>query len=189
MGEGETYLVERCVVANQVLAIKHLKTNSELDDQTSQRRLRAVIMELRIMRHRPLRSHPNFPSVFGYGWNMNSTPVMPYILLEYAPKGTLRQYLKSVPSSLPRKHLQTLAGDVASALSALHTCGIVHGDVKLDNVLVVHSWDRPSQALAKLSDFGHALVVNDKSSRHTGTMRYGGTFMYRPCPSLPSDTR
>ncbi|RYP44848.1 hypothetical protein DL768_008747 [Monosporascus sp. mg162] len=146
VGEGETYVVERCVVASQVLAVKHLKTNTALDDKTSRRRLRAI---------------------------------MPYILVQYAPKGTLRQYLKSMSSQIPLRDLQILAGDVASALSALHTCGIVHGDVKLDNVLVVHSWDRPAQALAKLIDFGHALVVNDKSSKHGGTMRYGGTFMCR----------
>ncbi|KAK4064082.1 uncharacterized protein Triagg1_9238 [Trichoderma aggressivum f. europaeum] len=172
VGEGETYLVERCVVANQVLAVKHLKTNRQLDDQTSHRRLRAVILELQILRHRPLRNHPNFPFAFGYGWNMNGGQVIPYLLVQYAPKGTLRQYVKSMSSSIPLRDLQILAGDVASALSALHTCGIVHGDVKLDNVLVVHSWDRPAQALAKLTDFGHALVIDNKSSKHDGIMRY-----------------
>ncbi|UKZ69956.1 uncharacterized protein TrAtP1_010959 [Trichoderma atroviride] len=172
VGEGATYFVERCVVANQVLAVKHLKTNSALDDQPSHRRLRAVILELQILRHRPLQNHPNFPSVFGYGWNMNGGQVMPYILVQYAPKGTLRQYINSTSPPIPRRDLQILAGDVASALSALHTCGIVHGDVKLDNVLVFHSWDRPAGALAKLTDFGHALVLNDKSSKHGGTMRY-----------------
>ncbi|KAM0252319.1 hypothetical protein ACHAQJ_007812 [Trichoderma viride] len=178
IGEGETYIVERCVVAGQVLAVKHLKTSSALDDDTSRRRLRAVILELQIMRHRPLRNHPNFPFAFGYGWNMNDNQIMPYILVQYAPKGTLRQHLKSMASRASRQDVQILAGDVASALSALHKCGIVHGDVKLDNVLVVHSWDRPSQVLAKVTDFGHALVVNDRSSKHGGTLRYGGTFMY-----------
>ncbi|KAL7791603.1 hypothetical protein V8C43DRAFT_322341 [Trichoderma afarasin] len=176
VGEGETYLVERCVVANQVLAVKHLKTNRELDGQTSHRRLRAVILELQILRHRPLRNHPNFPFAFGYGWNMNGGQVLPYLLVQYAPKGTLRQYVQSMSSSIPLRDLQILAGDVASALSALHTCGIVHGDVKLENVLVVHSWDRPAQALAKLTDFGHALVIDNKSSKHDGIMRYGGTY-------------
>ncbi|PNP51844.1 hypothetical protein THARTR1_07613 [Trichoderma harzianum] len=188
VGEGETYLVERCVVANQVLAVKHLKTNRELDDRTSHRRLRAVILELQILRHRPLRNHPNFPFAFGYGWNMNGGQVIPYLLVQYAPKGTLRQYAKSLSSPLPLRDLQILAGDVASALSALHTCGIVHGDVKLDNVLVVHSWDRPAQVLAKLTDFGHALVIDNKSSKHDGIMRYGGTYIYNAPEVHDQDT-
>ncbi|PTB66601.1 kinase-like protein, partial [Trichoderma citrinoviride] len=175
VGEGETYIVERCVVANQVLAVKHLKTDSAMDDQTSHRRLRAVILELQVLRHQPLRNHPNFPYVFGYGWNMNDEQVMPYLLVQYAPEGTLRQYIKSMASPIPRRDLHILAGDVASALCALHKCGIVHGDVKLDNVLVVHSWDRPAQALAKLTDFGHALIINDKFNKQGGIMRYRGT--------------
>ncbi|KKP02295.1 hypothetical protein THAR02_05588 [Trichoderma harzianum] len=159
VGEGETYLVERCIVANQVVTVKHIKTNRELDDRTSHRRLRAVILELQILGHRPLWNHPNFPFAFGYGWNMNGGQVIPYLLVEYAPKRTLRQYVKSMSPSIPLRDLQISAGDVASALSALHTCGN----------------DRPAQALAKLTDFGHALVIN-KSSKHDGIMRYGGTY-------------
>ena len=182
LGEGETYMVEKCIVQKAVFAVKHLKTNGAADDRAFRRRLKSVILEVQIMRHGPLRAHPNFSSVLGYGWNTRGNRIMPYILVEYAPMGTLRQYLKQLKLSpkpaLPRD-IEILVGDVASALSALHTCGIVHGDVKLDNVLVFPSLDRPAKALAKLTDFGHALIMNDKSrKRDNDPVRYGGTLMW-----------
>ncbi|KAJ5946758.1 hypothetical protein N7454_003597 [Penicillium verhagenii] len=66
-------------------------------------------------------------------------------------------------------------GDLASGLMALHRCGIVHGDLKADNVVVFSSLDRPSLSLAKLSDFGHSILVGStpkKRSRYLGTTLY-----------------
>ena len=45
-----------------------------------------------------------------------------------------------------------LALDVASGLELLHACDIIHGDVKLENVLVFSSEN--GSARAKISDFG-----------------------------------
>lgn len=182
VGEGETFVVERCVVRNQVLAIKHLKTNLSPDEVIFRRRLRSVILELRIMRHAPLRSHPNILAVFGYGWNMKATQILPYLLVQYAPYGTLRQYLHHFKSEISIEHKEILLGDVAAAMSALHLCGIVHGDVKLDNVLAFRSWDRPAKCIAKLADFGHSLVISGKEDTGHNYMRYGGTFMFVTLP-------
>lgn len=177
LGEGETYVVERCVAqTGSVFAVKHLKINCEPDDKIFRRRLRSVILEVQIMRHPPLRAHPNCPSALGYGWNTRNNLIMPYVVVEYAPLGTLREHLKNFELHL--RDIEILLGDVASGLAALHTCGIVHGDIKLDNILVFPSWDRPAKALAKVADFGHALILNDKSRKHDeGTGRYGGTLM------------
>ncbi|OTB20385.1 hypothetical protein K445DRAFT_84591 [Daldinia sp. EC12] len=176
VGEGETFVVERCVVRNQILAIKHLKTNLSPDDSVFRRRIQSVILELRIMRHAPLRSHPNILTVFGYGWNMGASRIAPYLLVQYAPYGTLRQYLQHTKPETSITQKEILIGDVAAATSALHLCGIIHGDIKLDNVLIFHSWDRPSKSIAKISDFGHSLVVtgSEDSERY---LKYGGTFM------------
>lgn len=104
---------------------------------------------------------------------------MPFILMEFAPLGTLREYLQlnRNDSNSKFRDVEILLRDVACALSALHTCGIVHGDVKLDNVLMFPSWDRPAKALAKLTDFGHALVPEGSREKNHGPFRYGGTLM------------
>lgn len=62
--------------------------------------------------------------------------------------------------------------DIASGLQALHGCGVVHGDVKLENTLV---FDDPYRGqIAKLSDFGHALLsvseAGASEQRYLGTM-------------------
>ncbi|KAF0325785.1 serine threonine-protein phosphatase 6 regulatory ankyrin repeat subunit b [Colletotrichum asianum] len=177
LGEGETYLVEKAVQGGNVVAIKHLKISSPPDEKAFRRRLTAVTVEAQIMRHSPLRVHPNLPTVIGYGWNVWGELIIPFLIVEYAPLGTLREHIQKFQPPLP--DVEILLGDVASALAALHVCGIVHGDIKLDNVLVFPSWDRPAKALAKLTDFGHALILNDNSKKYDDeAVKYGGTAIY-----------
>ncbi|KAJ4024595.1 hypothetical protein NW752_003162 [Fusarium irregulare] len=177
LGQGETYVVERCVdKKGNILAVKHLKVSTEPDDTALRQRLRSVILEIKIMRHGPLRAHPNILDVQGYGWNTPRGLIVPYILVDYAPLGTMREYISRVKP--PLSHVEILAGDVASGLSILHTCGIVHGDMKLDNVLVFPNWDRPAKAIAKIGDFGHAVILSEKSCGESGSLvRYRGTSM------------
>ncbi|KAF4481133.1 Ankyrin repeat domain-containing protein 2 [Colletotrichum fructicola Nara gc5] len=180
LGEGETYVVKRCAVkGGDCVAVKQLKINDVSDDKLFRRRLGSVIFEAQIMRHPPLRAHPNLPSALGYGWSLRGASVIPYLVVEYAPLGTLREYIKTAKPRLA--DVEILLGDVSSALSALHTCGIVHGDVKLDNALVFPSWDRPTKALAKITDFGHAIILNDTAGSQSDDdeiIKYGGTLFY-----------
>ncbi|KAJ0362199.1 hypothetical protein COL26b_013425 [Colletotrichum chrysophilum] len=179
LGEGETYVVKRCAVkGGDCVAVKQLKINDVSDDKLFRRRLGSVIFEAQIMRHPPLRAHPNLPSALGYGWSLRGASVIPYLVVEYAPLGTLREYIKTAKPRLA--DVEILLGDVSSALSALHTCGIVHGDVKLDNALVFPSWDRPTKALAKITDFGHAIILNDTAGSQSDDdeiIKYGGTLL------------
>lgn len=179
LGQGETYLVERCTFQKELLAIKHLKMGMSAGRTAIQRRLNSVILEMQIMKHGPLLAHPNVVDILGYGWNTTTENIMPYILVEYAPYGNMRQYLMGMAHErLSAAIIESLAGDVAAGLSAIHKCGIIHGDVKLDNVLLFPSWDRKASAIAKLTDFGHALVVNAKSQeRNDDPLSYDGTLM------------
>lgn len=175
LGEGETFLVERCVSrVENVVAIKHLKLSGGADDHMFHRRLRSVILELQIMRHPPLKAHPNITPGYGYGWNKTSDIIMPFIVVEYARLGTMREHLERAHASL--SDIEVLLGDISSGLAALHTCRIIHGDVKLDNVLIFPSMSRPAKALAKITDFGHALILSDESKGEEPLM-YAGTLM------------
>jgi ankyrin repeat protein/serine/threonine protein kinase len=98
----------------------------------------------------------------------------------------MRQFLQGASSS-PRQKLK-LCRHVAAALLELHLCSISHGDVKLDNVLIVPaSGNKPDHVtlsdgtfiVAKLADFGHSVllkpgeVVNaDPSQKYRGTLAY-----------------
>ncbi|TVY92015.1 putative ankyrin repeat protein [Lachnellula willkommii] len=173
VGEGESFCVDRCLHNRKVVAVKHIKLESlQPDDNAFNKRLRTVLNEIRIMQHTPLRDHPNTLSVLGYGWRTTGQTLLPYIVVEYGDHGSLRKYLSESPRSFKTKII--LAGDVAAGITALHQCDIIHGDLKLDNCVVMQSWERPSATIAKICDFGHSIILaGDK--KH---LKYYGTAMY-----------
>jgi hypothetical protein len=60
VGEGESFLVERCVYNKDNVAVKHVKLEgSSPNSQSSFNRLQNVLLEIQIMRHGPLKEHPN----------------------------------------------------------------------------------------------------------------------------------
>ncbi|OJD40378.1 ankyrin repeat domain protein [Diplodia corticola] len=177
VGEGETFIVERCSMGQDVVAVKHLKLDQTTSDPRNfQRRLESVLLELRIMRHSPLRDHPNILNLVAYGYNTHRVQLLPYIVVEYSPYGTIRDYLESHPE-VYRSSKEILLGDVAAWLQVLHTSQIVHGDVKAEHVLIFPSLDRPCAAIAKLCDFGHSLLLQSAlpNGKH---LQYKGTDIY-----------
>lgn len=55
--------------------------------------------------------------------------------------------------------------DIAEGLSVLHACGVVHGDVKPENILVFPRQDARDSFSLKLTDFGHSVLESDKCER------------------------
>lgn len=87
-----------------------------------------------------------------------------YELMEYCPLGTLRDRMPRGP--LEGEALQMVVRELAAGLAALHQAGLVHRDLKPDNVLIRD--DAPLQLV--LTDFGIASVL-DTTQRFTGTAR------------------
>lgn len=180
VAQGETFRVSQCRFEDKVVAVKHIR----LEDTTTgdgknafQKRLHSVLREISIMHHSPLAHHPNIIDLYGYGWRLQEWRPAPYIILEFGDQGSLRNYLRNSRSLSLRAKL-IFAGDVACGLMALHQCGVIHGDVKLDNVIVFPSFDRPSGCIAKICDFGHSLLLESDSERQ---LKYFGTTLL-VCP-------
>lgn len=129
------------------------------------------------MHHDPLKNHPNILTLLGYGWNMEASSILPYIVVEYSAHGTLRDYLRSAHKlKIGFTDKEMLIADVAAGIHALHTTGIVHGDIKMDNVLIFDSDERKGSLAARICDFGHSIVVGEgpdayKPAVYTGTSR------------------
>lgn len=106
-------------------------------------------------------AHPNI--IRTMGWCDE-----PYVLvvLEYANGGSLRDYLASQSSRLEPGwvHEKTrLAIDAAAGISYLHGRGVLHRDIKADNMLVACYGD--SSRTVKVGDFGSAMLGGSFSSK------------------------
>ena len=111
-------------------------------------------------------SHAHIVTVIDAG-EENSRP---YIVFEYVPGETLKQRIKS-NGPLPITEAVAYAIEIGSALIAAHGAGLVHRDVKPENVLI------DPHGHAKVADFGIAreLEASDgltKTGRVLGTTDY-----------------
>ncbi|MFF3691077.1 serine/threonine-protein kinase [Streptomyces sp. NPDC002187] len=86
----------------------------------------------------------------------------PWLATEYAPGPTLNQHL-SEHGPLTGSMLYALAAGTAHALAAIHQAGVVHRDVKPQNVIL-------SPAGPRVLDFGIAHAADGTSVTRTGVM-------------------
>lgn len=109
--------------------------------------------------------HPHVVAVNNYGMVKGRF----YLELAYMPGGTLAQRFKKPVEMGPQESVRLLR-HVASALDYAHRQGVVHRDLKLENILL----DKRGDAL--LSDFGIARLVD--GTRMTATGSVMGTPLY-----------
>jgi len=167
VGRGATFVVRRTVLPehHDVVFKTTLRSLDRIDKTDEARRLEALLLELRVLTHLPLRDHDNIVKLLQVGWEGDAVDVSriwPVLVMEYADLGTLVDYFDREPETLWTAR-RMFCQDVANGLLALHHCGIVHGDLKLENVLVTSANDEGRLARAKLSDFGGALLDSDTS--------------------------
>ncbi len=102
--------------------------------------------------------HPNIVQVYDYG----QTAGIYFMVMEVVEGTDLRRYLRS-RGKLDIDRAVIIAHDVALGLGAAHRRGIVHSDVKPQNVLVGRDGS------IKLTNFGIASISNNSSTERLTT--------------------
>ncbi|XP_072043455.1 uncharacterized protein [Amphiura filiformis] len=108
--------------------------------------------------------HPNIVPMLGFYKN---GPIN-VILLEYAPNGSLHDYLKDPSKPLSQQLTHKWLREVADALEYLHDQHVLHRDIKAQNCLLF------DDNVLKLCDFGIAREIDrsQTTSEQKGTHRY-----------------
>ena len=102
-------------------------------------------------------SHPNVVAVYDQGDDDGTV----FLAMELIPGHTLRDVIRKESPMSPAKALAVME-PVLSALAAAHRAGLVHRDVKPENVLIA------DDGRVKVADFGLAKAVST-DTQHTAT--------------------
>ena len=159
-GMAIVYLA-KCLVLNRYVAIKVLRPEYREDEEFIKR------FKIEAQSAGNL-SHQNIVSVYDVG-NENDTE---YIVMEYVEGITLKQYL-SAKGVLPEKEAVDFASQICSGLEYAHKKGIIHKDIKPENILIT------KEGILKITDFGIAKALN-QGTITTGGMAMGSVHYFSP---------
>lgn len=157
-GMGEVYRGHDLLL-DRTVAVKVLQPNLATDPELVARFKAEARAAARL-------THPNVVGVYDWGSEDDSTY---YMVMEYVSGTDLRDVLVSRGSIAVEQAIEVAIG-VCDALAAAHAGGLVHRDVKPENVLISRS------GTVKVADFGIAAVADLDRSTPTGSVP--GTLRY-----------
>ena len=114
-------------------------------------------------------SHINIVNVFDIGQDLYNGQVIYYIVMEYVEGRTLKDYIVD-EEKLSNHDIIDYSTQIAQALKTAHKAGIIHRDIKPQNILI------DNYGLLKVTDFGIARVSSNATITYTssilGTVHY-----------------
>ncbi len=109
--------------------------------------------------------HPDIVQVLDIGANQDTF----FIVMEFLDGQSIRELLNTAGAVGVERGVQIMTA-ACEALSYAHDQGIIHRDIKPENIMVLRD------GAVKLTDFGLASILTEKSVTQTGTVM--GTFAY-----------
>ncbi|WP_232819828.1 Stk1 family PASTA domain-containing Ser/Thr kinase [Nocardioides allogilvus] len=138
---------------DRTVAVKVMHPGLGDDDDFAQRFVREARAAARL-------NHPHVVGVYDQG----DDDGVVFLAMEYVPGHTLRDVIRKESPMTPARALSLLE-PVVSALAAAHRAGLIHRDVKPENVLI---GDEAHGGRVKVADFGLAKAVS-ADTQHTAT--------------------
>ena len=140
-GMGTIFLAEHVLIKRRV-AIKILRSELAADADVIERFMNEA-------RAAGTLGHPNIVESTDMGFTRDDVP---YIVFEYLEGSLLTEAIYLKPGGLPVRRALKIADQIASALHAAHNAGIVHRDLKADNVFLTDREEVSDHV--KVLDFG-----------------------------------
>ena len=113
-------------------------------------------------------NHPNIVDIY----SVDEAQQIVYFVMAYIPGDNLAKRLHDT-GAMPVAETKRILRDVADALSYAHERGVIHRDIKPDNILIDQGSGRPM-----VTDFGIARAITEGDSRLTATGTAIGTPTY-----------
>ena len=160
IGEGESSVVFGAFdrVAGQTVALKMLAPDRLTDPEATRR----FLSEIEVL---SLFDHPNIVKLLDVSLEDDNK----YFVMEYIEGITLKTHI-STKGALSEGEILFLMRPILSALEEVHAKGVVHCDIKPQNVVLVGSGE------IKLMDFGISRLVSSQSTEPSevtlGTVQY-----------------
>jgi len=169
LGEGAMGAVYAAVDVHlgRPLALKVIHRKLLSDETYCERFLREARAAARL-------NHPSIVQIYGAGTHEGT----PFLAFELVEGGSVARYLRRAGGRLPARRALEITADAARGLAAAHEQGIVHRDVKPDNMLL------DAQGRVKLGDFGIA-----RSGHLSDRLTQSGFFVGTPRYSAPEQCR
>ncbi|KAI0549990.1 hypothetical protein F4679DRAFT_544420 [Xylaria curta] len=175
IGKGGTSQISQAVINLETsIAFKRVSEEDRLrlDDEEIFRR---IISEILVLAHEGIRDHPNILELQGVSWDVSpsmggnyssevtsagslkDTKVWPVLLFEMSRYGDLGRFA-ALPAGRSLDHSARLdiCLQIGRALATMHSNGVVHGDIKPQNIIVFRQAD--GSFIPKVADFGYSSV-------------------------------
>ncbi|KTW27293.1 hypothetical protein T552_02276 [Pneumocystis carinii B80] len=160
---GEVYLAMNATTG-EMLAVKQVKLYHNLDDQNNEYQkelINALNKEIETMKDL---DHPNIVQYLGF----ESTKTTISIFLEYVSGGSIGRCIRKY-GKIDQPTIQLFTRQILEGLTYLHSQGILHRDLKTDNILL------DVDGICKISDFGISkkskeVYDNDSNMSMQGTI-------------------
>ena len=174
-GMGAVYLGEH-VKMGRKSAIKVMAASMAQDPDAISRFNREATNASKI-------SHPNVCQIYDFGETPDG---LIYLAMEFIEGESLKDVIEK-EGALPPQRAANILRQSADALQAAHDLGIVHRDIKPDNIMVVQG--REGADIVKVVDFGIARAVggDEPGQKVTKTGLVVGTPEYMSPEQLSGD--
>ena len=169
IGEGSMgrVLLAHDPVLDRDVAVKHLRHDLKIPRDVRDGLLTRMQHEARAAARV---AHPNLVVLHDMG---EDDAIGLYLVFEYVEGPTLKQRIAE--GRMPTAEVVRLANDLGAGLSVAHDAGILHRDVKPENVILAKTG-------AKIADFGIARIPDS-------TLTHQGGLMGTPAYSAPETFR